>query len=126
MPEPALDELRLRRLIDAGRGLIATLDVDAVLQRLLDLARELTGARWKPRSACSIPDRQELKRFLTAGVEPEVHDAIGDLPRGRGILGLLIEDPHPIPRSGTSGSTRGPTGFPAATRGWRRSSACRS
>ena len=95
MPEPALDELRLRRLIDAGRGLIATLDVDAVLQRLLDLARELTGARYAAVGVLD-PDRQELERFLTAGVEPEVHDAIGDLPRGRGILGLLIEDPHPI------------------------------
>ena len=46
MSPSALDELRLRRLIDAGRGLIAELDIDAVLQRLLDVAREITGARY--------------------------------------------------------------------------------
>ena len=47
MAEPALDEQRLRRLIDAGRGLlIAPLDVEPVLRQLLDVAREVTGARY--------------------------------------------------------------------------------
>jgi signal transduction histidine kinase len=96
MSSPAvLDELRLRRLIDAGRALIAELDVDAVLQQLLDVAREVTGARY---AAVGVLDeqREELERFVTAGVDAETHRAIGDLPRGRGILGLLIEDPRPL------------------------------
>ena len=95
MSPSALDELRLRRLIDAGRGLIAELDVDAVLQQLLDVAREVTGARY---AAVGVLDdrRQELARFITAGIDAETHRAIGDLPRGRGILGLLIEDPRPL------------------------------
>jgi len=90
-----LDELRLRRLIDAGRSLIAKLDVEAVLQQLLDVAREVTGARY---AAVGVLDkhREELERFVTAGIDPETHRAIGDLPRGRGILGLLIEDPRPL------------------------------
>jgi len=47
MTQPALDEPRLRRLIDAGRGLlVAKVDVDAVLQQLLDVARDVTGARY--------------------------------------------------------------------------------
>ena len=95
MSPSALDQLRLRRLIDAGRGLIAELDVDAVLQQLLDVAREVTGARY---AAVGVLDdrRQELARFITAGIDAETHRAIGDLPRGRGILGLLIEDPRPL------------------------------
>jgi two-component system, NarL family, sensor histidine kinase DevS len=95
MSEPALDELRLRRLIDAGRSLIANLDVEAVLHQLLDGAREVTGACY---AAVGVLDdrRQGLERFVTAGIDAETHRAIGDLPRGRGILGVLIEDPRPL------------------------------
>ena len=67
MSQPALDEPRLRRLIDAGRGLlIAKVDVEAVLRQLLDVAREVTGARY---AAVGVLDetRQELERFITAG-----------------------------------------------------------
>jgi len=91
----SLDELRLRRLIDAGRGLTATLDVDAILQQLLDVARDVTGARY---AAVGVLDegRHELERFVTAGVDDDTHRAIGELPRGRGILGLLIDDSQPL------------------------------
>src|SRR5215207_186169 len=102
MPEPILDEPRLRRLLDAGRGLISNLDV----------AREVTGARY---AAVGVLDdrRQELERFVTAGVDPATHQAIGDLPRGRGILGLLIEDPKPL-RLEHIGDHPRSYGFPAA------------
>jgi len=96
MSESALDELRLRRLIDAGRGLLmASLDVDAVLRQLLDVARDVTGARY---AAVGVLDstRQELERFVTAGIDPDTHAEIGDLPRGRGILGLLIDEPQSL------------------------------
>src|SRR4051794_41372763 len=96
MPEPVLDDLRLRRLIDAGRGLISNLDVEAILQRLLDVAREVTGARY---AAVGVLDdrRQELERFVTAGVDARAHPAIGDRPRGRGIPGVLVAEPRPPP-----------------------------
>ena len=113
MPEPALDEPRLRRLIDAGRGvLIAQADVEAVLRQLLDVAREVTGARY---AAVGVLDdrRQELERFITAGVDPETHRRIGELPRGRGILGLLIEDPRPL-RLAHLGEHPDSCGFPGA------------
>ncbi|MEO8690712.1 MAG: GAF domain-containing sensor histidine kinase [Solirubrobacteraceae bacterium] len=96
MTLPALDEPRLRRLIDAGRGVLAAkFDVDAVLQQLLDVAREVTGARY---AAVGVLDesRQELERFITAGVDEATHRRIGNLPRGLGILGLLIEEPRPL------------------------------
>ena len=41
-----LDERRLRRLIDVGRGLVAQLDLEAVLREVVEVARELTGARY--------------------------------------------------------------------------------
>ena len=61
-----MDERRLRRLLDVGRSLISELDPEAVLQRLLEVARELTGARY---AAIGVLDerREQLERFLTAG-----------------------------------------------------------
>jgi signal transduction histidine kinase len=41
-------------------------------------------------------ERRELERFLTAGIDEETHRRIGDLPRGRGVLGILISDPEPL------------------------------
>jgi signal transduction histidine kinase len=95
MPESTLDPDRLERLIAVGRGLLAELDLDVVLDRVLETARELTGARY---AALGIldEDRHELAQFLTRGVDERTHRAIGELPRGRGILGLLIEQPHPV------------------------------
>jgi signal transduction histidine kinase len=90
-----LDADRLWELIQAGRGLVAELDLERVFGELLDVARRVTGARY---AALGILDerRTELERFITRGIEPEQHRAIGDLPRGRGILGLLIHDPQPL------------------------------
>ena len=90
-----LDEERLRRLIDVGRGLLSQLDVEAVLDQVLETAREITGARY---AALGIldRDRRELERFVTRGIDAETHREIGDLPRGRGILGVLIDTPQPL------------------------------
>ncbi|MFP5362984.1 MAG: GAF domain-containing protein [Thermoleophilia bacterium] len=90
-----LDEQRLRRLIDVGRSLLSQLDPEAVLDQVLETAREITGARY---AALGIldRDRRELERFITRGIDSEIHRSIGDLPRGRGILGVLIESPQPL------------------------------
>ena len=107
-----LDEHRLRRLIDAGRVLIAKLEVEAVLEQLLDVARDVTGAQY---AAVGVLDqsRQALERFVTAGIDPETHRAIGDLPTGRGLLGLLIDDPRPL-RLEHIGDHPHSYGFPSA------------
>jgi signal transduction histidine kinase len=91
----SLDEQRLARLIDVGRNLLSELDLDVVLDRLLETATDLTGARY---AALGIldDDRRELGRFLTRGIDEDTHRAIGDLPHGRGILGVLIDDPRPL------------------------------
>ncbi len=105
-----LDEDRLRRLIEAGRSLVAERELERVFQRLLDVARDLTGARY---AAIGILDdtRQGLADFITAGINPERHSLIGDLPRGRGVLGLLISEPEPLRMSNVSEHPRS-YGFP--------------
>jgi signal transduction histidine kinase len=92
---PALDAERLTRLLEVGRGLVAELQVDAVLDRLLETAAELTGAQYAAMGVLDA-DRVELARFITRGIDEETHRAIGDLPRGRGILGVLIREPRPL------------------------------
>src|SRR5271169_2260888 len=89
------EELWIRRLLAVGRALTTELDRGIVLDRVLDTAREITGARY---AALGILNEQhtELAQFLAAGVDEATHRAIGDLPRGRGVLGALIEHPHPL------------------------------
>ena len=88
-------ETRWRKLIEAGIAVSSELTLDGVLQRIVETAAELTTARY---AALGVIDRTgvALERFLTTGIDPETHERIGDLPRGRGILGVLIQDAHPL------------------------------
>jgi signal transduction histidine kinase len=106
-----LSSAALHRLIEVGSDVVAELDPEAVLQRVLEAARELTGAQY---AALGVLDtnRQELERFLTSGLDEATHRAIGDLPRGRGVLGVLIDDPRPL-RLPDVGSHPQSYGFPA-------------
>ena len=95
MPREVLDEHRLRRLIDVGRGLVAQLDLEAVLKEVVEVARDLTGARY---AALGIldEDRRELERFIYVGIDEQTRARIGNLPRGQGVLGELIRNPAPL------------------------------
>jgi signal transduction histidine kinase len=88
-PTAQLDRLRL--LVDAGITLSSELSLDSLLQRLTQTAASLTGARY---AALGVIDTagQGLERFVTTGIDGETRAAIGDLPRGRGLLGVLIRD----------------------------------
>jgi signal transduction histidine kinase len=90
-----LSEQRLRRLIDVGRGLLSQLDLEAVLDQVLETAREITGARYAALGVLDR-DRRELERFVVRGIDEQTHRSIGTLPRGRGILGVLIDSPRPL------------------------------
>jgi signal transduction histidine kinase len=86
---------RLRALIDAGIALGSELSLDALLQRIAEIAAQLTGARY---AALGVIDASgsELERFVFTGLDGETAEQIGDLPRGRGILGALIRDAKPL------------------------------
>ena len=90
-----LDEPRLRRLLDVGRALVAELDPESVMRTVLDAACELTGARYAAIGILTA-DRMSLERFVTRGIDAETQREIGDLPSGRGVLGVLIDDPRPL------------------------------
>jgi signal transduction histidine kinase len=102
----------VRRLLDVGRALVSELDQRAVLDLVLEAAREITGARYAALGILS-EERSELEQFLTLGIDPDSQGAIGDLPRGRGVLGVLIEDPRPL-RLKDVGQHPLSYGFPAA------------
>ena len=89
------EEPRIRRLLEVGRALMTDLDLGVVLERVLQAAREITGARYAALGILN-EQRSELERFLTAGIDEETRRSIGDLPRGRGVLGVLIENPRPL------------------------------
>src|SRR5579863_1389426 len=91
----ATDAERLRKLIEVGRALMTELDPDVVLDRILEEARSITAARY---AALGVLDssRSELEQFVTSGVDDGLRARIGSLPRGRGVLGVLIEHPQPL------------------------------
>src|SRR5881392_3584143 len=87
----SVSEGRLRALFEAGLAVSSELSLEALLRRLVEAAAELTGARY---AALGVIDASgtSLERFVTHGVDDETRARIGELPRGRGILGVLIED----------------------------------
>ncbi|MGH2912904.1 MAG: GAF domain-containing sensor histidine kinase, partial [Solirubrobacteraceae bacterium] len=82
-------------VLDIARSVLAELDVEVVLNRVLESARELTGARYAALGVLG-DSRTELERFLTVGIDESEREAIGNLPRGRGVLGELIAHPHAL------------------------------
>jgi signal transduction histidine kinase len=107
---PTLDERRLRRLIDVGRTLTSELDLESVLETVLEAARELTGARYAALGI--VASDGSLERFLFTGIDDETREQIAELPKGRGVLGVLIDDPKPI-RLAEVGAHSKSFGFPA-------------
>jgi signal transduction histidine kinase len=85
----------LQLLLDAIVGLGSELSLPAVLRRIVEMARELVDARY---GALGVLDETgtALSQFITVGIDDEAREAIGALPHGHGILGLLIVDPKPI------------------------------
>ncbi|HEY3007483.1 MAG TPA: GAF domain-containing sensor histidine kinase [Micromonosporaceae bacterium] len=85
---------RLRALLDAVVAISSDLDLHSTLERIGAAACELAGARYGALGV--IGHDEKLIDFITHGIDPETHAAIGDLPTGRGVLGLLIQDPRPV------------------------------
>jgi two-component system, NarL family, sensor histidine kinase DevS len=88
-------EDRWRRLVDTGIAVTSELSLDAVLQKIVEASAHLTGAKYAALSVVD-PSGRALERFLTTGVDEETRERIGELPHGRGILGVLIRDAQPL------------------------------
>ncbi|MEU4164054.1 GAF domain-containing protein [Actinoplanes sp. NPDC026670] len=86
---------RLRALLDAVVGIGTDLDLRSTLQRIVEAACALVGARYGALGVIGA-DRTDLVDFVTHGIDPQTHARIGDLPHGQGVLGLLITDPRPV------------------------------
>jgi signal transduction histidine kinase len=80
--------------LDAVMAVTADLELSDVLTRIVRAACELVDAKYGAIGVLG-PDREHLVEFVTRGLTKEEHEAIGDLPSGHGILGLLIREPHP-------------------------------
>ena len=79
-------ETRLRELIEASIALNSELSLDNLLQKIVETAASITGARY---AALGVIDESgaALERFITTGVDEDTRKTIGDLPRGRGKIG---------------------------------------
>ena len=78
----------LKAVSDAVLAVAAELSVDEVLQRLVDSARELAGARY---AALGLPDGDGgFRRFLTSGMSEQLIASLGPLPRQHGVLGAML------------------------------------
>jgi signal transduction histidine kinase len=86
---------RLRQLLDAVLTVGSDLDLPAVLERITRAAVELVDARYGALGVLD-PSRTRLAEFITVGVDRDTRAAIGALPEGHGILGLLIVDARPL------------------------------
>jgi signal transduction histidine kinase len=104
------DPQRLHTLIEAMLLIEAEVDLKSVLTDIVQVAVDLVGARY---GALGVLDetRTGLADFVTVGIEPELHARIGELPRGHGILGLVIREPDPV-RLNDLSEHPDSTGFP--------------
>ena len=95
MDAVSVSEGRLRALFAAGIAVTSELTLEALLHRLVETAAELTNARY---AALGVIDASgtELEQFLTHGIDTDTRTTIGALPRGRGILGVLISEAKPL------------------------------
>ncbi len=99
MPEPSPQRHpeiagSAQALLDAVVAVSSDLDLPSVLTRIVESARELTGARFGALGV--VGPGGDLSEFITSGLDPHQRERIGAPPRGRGILRLLIEHPEPL------------------------------
>ena len=85
---------QLEALLEAALTITAELSIERVLQRIVDLARTLIGAKY---AALGVPNPGgTLDKFVTSGMTPEEIRAAGQAPVGKGLLGVLLREPKPI------------------------------
>jgi signal transduction histidine kinase len=97
-------------LLQTGIAISSELSLDVVLQKIVEAAAQVTDARY---AALGVIDASgtSLEQFVTYGIDDETRAQIGDLPRGRGVLGALINDARTLRLHAISDDPRS-VGFP--------------
>jgi signal transduction histidine kinase len=103
---------RLRGLLDAVVGINADLSLERALERIVRAACTLADAEYGALGVLGGGPGRRLREFVTHGLSAEQRAAIGDLPAGHGILGLIIDRPEPL-RLPVLGQHPSSYGFPA-------------
>ncbi|HEY8766633.1 MAG TPA: GAF domain-containing sensor histidine kinase [Dehalococcoidia bacterium] len=99
----------IRALAEAGVSLTSELSLEAVLQKVVDVARQHVGAGYAALSVLSAGG--EIERFISSGITEEERERIGHLPRGKGLLGVLLNEGVRLRLDDMSKDPRS-TGFP--------------
>ena len=90
MPETTRLARDLRSLSESGIALASELSLQAVLQKVVEIAREQADARYAAMSV--LGSDGEIRQFFSSGVTPEEREQIGSIPRGHGLLGILLRE----------------------------------
>jgi signal transduction histidine kinase len=85
---------KLAEVVEAGTAIARGLDLDETLRAVVEAATRVTGAVYGALGVLG-PDRR-ISRFITTGLSDEQRELLGDLPTGRGILGVLIDEATPL------------------------------
>lgn len=99
----------LRGLLEAVLVVGSGLELDSMLQRIVSAATSLLGARYGALGVRAADGG--LSEFVYVGIDPAQRETMGHLPEGRGLLGLLINDPRPV-RLADLSRHPGSIGFP--------------
>lgn len=111
MPQPRItDAAKLRALLGAVLLVGSDLDLESLLRNIIEYAVALTDARYAALGVLH-PTERRLAQFIHLGMPQEAVADIGHLPEGKGILGLLIDEPQPI-RLANLGENPASVGFP--------------
>jgi len=100
---------RRRRVLTANLSIVQELSLPAVLRRIVETARDVAGARYAALGVIGADGW--LEQFLHVGMDEDTVRAIGELPKGRGVLGALIKDPKPTQLTRIANDPRS-SGFP--------------
>ena len=90
----ASQNAQLRALNEANLALSEERLLSSVLQRVVDLSRELAQAQYAALSV--VGDNDEVRTFLTSGIDQNIQQAIGPLPLGKGLLGVMLQRTEPL------------------------------
>ena len=91
-----MEEKQLQALLQAVLSISSQLELTEVLDRIVETAAQLADARYAALGVLDPSGESRLSQFVTVGIDDDLRAQIGDLPHGRGVLGVLIKEPRAI------------------------------